>query len=200
MFTDHVTNSYFPLTPGTARVYEGTRDGKPLRQEMTITKETKVIMGVRCVVVRDIVSGALDERTTDWYAQDSAGNVWYFGEDTKEYTNGSVSSTAGTWEAGVNGALPGIVMHASPVPGGFYRQEFRPGVAEDIAKVVRTDAKVTVPAGSCTNAVITEDRDLLASDKLEHKTYGRGAGVVELTGVVNGHHEVQRLASVLTSK
>src|SRR5207342_2710858 len=130
-FTDKITNQYFPLTPGTVMVYEGTRDGVPLRIELTVTNDTKVIMGVKCIVVRDIVTGALEERTSDWYAQDAAGNVWYFGEDTKEYKNGVVTSTAGSWEAGVNGALPGIIMWANPVPGKPYRQEYRPGQAED---------------------------------------------------------------------
>jgi hypothetical protein len=116
-FTDKITNKYFPLVPGTVMVYEGKRDGEPLRIELTVTNETKDIFGVRTIVVRDIVSGALDERTSDWYAQDTAGNVWYFGEDTKEYTNGVVSSTAGTWEAGVDGALPGVIMQADPVQG-----------------------------------------------------------------------------------
>jgi hypothetical protein len=199
-FSARVTNPYFKLTPGTTLIYEGTRDGAPIRAEMTVTKETKVIMGVRCVVVRDIVSGALDERTADWYAQDDKGNVWYFGEDTKEYTNGKVSSTAGTWEAGVDGALPGIVMQASPTPGAPYRQEYRPAVAEDVAKVLRIHDIVNVGAGNFSNVVVTEDTDLLDSTKLEHKFYGAGAGMIKIEGSVNGHHEVMTLKSILTAK
>jgi len=104
-FTDKITNNYFPLVPGTVMVYEGKRDGVPLRIELTVTNETKDIFGVKTIVVRDVVTGALEERTSDWYAQDAAGNVWYFGEDTKEYTNGVVSSTAGSC-VNLSGASP----------------------------------------------------------------------------------------------
>ena len=129
-FADKVTNPHFPLKPGTAFIYAGKRDGAPRRMEVTVTNETKVIMGVRCIVVRDVVttSTELVEKTTDWYAQDAEGNVWYFGEDTAEYKHGKVTSTAGTWTAGVDGALPGIIMKASPKVGDGYRQEYRPGV------------------------------------------------------------------------
>ena len=147
-FSDKITNKYFPLVPGTVMVYEGKRDGVPLRIELTVTNETKDIFGVRTIVVRDIVTGALEERTSDWYAQDAAGNVWYFGEDTKEFTNGVVSSTAGSWEAGVDGALPGIIMQARPVQGEAYRQEYRPTVAEDVALIKRTRRLGRGPGGS----------------------------------------------------
>jgi hypothetical protein len=199
-FTDKITNPYFPLTPGTVMVYEGTRDGVPLRIELTVTHDTKVILGVKCLVIRDIVSGALDERTSDWYAQDAAGNVWYFGEDTKEYTNGVVSSTAGSWEAGVDGALPGIIMQASPVKGDAYRQEYRPTVAEDVAMIKQLNAKAQVPAGKYTNVLVTNDRDLLDLNKDEDKYFAPGVGLVKLTGLVNGHLEKVWLTSILTAK
>jgi hypothetical protein len=198
-FTDKITNQYFPLTPGTVMVYEGTRDGVPLRIELTVTNDTKVIMGVKCIVVRDIVTGALEERTSDWYAQDAAGNVWYFGEDTKEYTNGVVSSTAGSWEAGVDGALPGIIMQANPMQGDAYRQEYRPTVAEDVAMVKQLNASAHVPAGNYSNVLVTNDRDLLDLNKDEDKYYAPGVGVVKLTGLVNGHREEVWLTSILTA-
>jgi hypothetical protein len=199
-FTDQITNPYFPLTPGTVMVYEGTRDGVPLRIELTVTNDTKVIMGVKCVVVRDIVTGALEERTSDWYAQDASGNVWYFGEDTKEYTNGVVSSTAGSWEAGVDGALPGIIMQANPVQGDAYRQEYRPTVAEDVAMVKQLNARAQVPAGNYTNVLVTNDRDLLDLNKDEDKYFAPGVGMVKLTGLVNGHREEVWLTSILTAQ
>src|SRR5690349_5168096 len=88
-FSDKITNPYFPLQPGTTLIYEGKRDDSPRRDEVTITKETRIIMGVRCVVVRDISTSNTEllEKTSDWYAQDPEGNVWYFGEDTAEYKN-----------------------------------------------------------------------------------------------------------------
>jgi hypothetical protein len=199
-FTDKITNKYFPLVPGTVMVYEGKRDGVPLRIELTVTNETKDIFGVRTIVVRDIVSGALDERTSDWYAQDTAGNVWYFGEDTKEYTNGVVSSTAGTWEAGVDGALPGVIMQAEPVQGQAYRQEYRPTVAEDVAMIKRVGASAEVPAGKYSDVLVTNDRDLLDLNKDEDKYFAPGIGLVKLGGLVNGHREDVWLVSILAPK
>jgi len=199
-FTDKIANRYFPLVPGNVMVYEGTRDGVPLRIELTVTNETKVIMGVRTMVVRDIVTGALDERTSDWYAQDTAGNVWYFGEDTKEYKNGVVSSTAGSWEAGVDGALPGIIMQAGPTQGYAYRQEYRPTAAEDVAVIKQLGASAEVPAGSYADVLVTNDRDLLDLNKDEDKYFANGVGLVKLGGFVNGHREDVRLVSILAPK
>ena len=111
----------------------------PTRNEMVVTNDTKVILGVTTIVVHDSVyeQGVLTEDTLDWYAQDEDGNVWYFGEDTKELDeNGNVISTEGSWEAGVNGAKPGIVMEAKPRKGDRYQQEFATGVAEDMAQVI----------------------------------------------------------------
>jgi hypothetical protein len=201
-FTSNVTNPYFPLIPGTTYVFDGTRDGSPRRAEVTVTHETKTIMGVKCIVVRDVVTAnnQLVEKTVDWYAQDKDGNVWYFGEDTAEYENGAVTSTAGTWLAGVDGALPGIVMEAKPAIGDAYRQEYRPGEAEDYAKVEQLDGAITVPAGSYSNVIVTEDTDLLDTSKLEHKSYAPGVGFVGTEGMVNGHHEVVSLTSILTAQ
>ena len=199
-FSDQITNPYFPLKPGTTFIYDGMRDNVPRRTEMTVTSETKVIMGVKCIVVRDVLTSnsALVEKTVDWYAQDVDGNVWYFGEDTAEYSNGGVTSTAGTWLAGVDGALPGIVMEARPKVGDAYRQEYRPGVAEDFAKVQKLDGTISVAAGSYDRVVVTEDTDLLDTSKLEHKSYAPGVGFVGTEGMVNGHHEVSSLTTILT--
>ena len=198
-FSANITNPLFPLTPGTTYIYEGTRDGTPRHTEMVVTKETKTILGVTCVVVRDVLTShnTLVEKTTDWYAQDKDGNVWYFGEDTAEYENGAVTSTAGTWMAGVDGALPGIVMKAAPAVDDAYRQEYRPGVAEDFAKIMQTDASHKVPAGSYSKVVVTWDTDLLDATKQEQKFYAAGAGYLGSVGVVNGHREEIVLTSIL---
>ena len=156
--------------------------------------------GGRTSVVRDIVTGALEERTSDWYAQDASGNVWYFGEDTKEYTNGVVSSTAGSWEAGVDGALPGIIMQANPVQGDAYRQEYRPTVAEDVALIKQVGASAEVPAGRYSDVLVTNDRDLLDLNKDEDKYFAPGVGLVKLGGLVNGHREDVWLVSILAPK
>jgi hypothetical protein len=146
-FVAVVDNPYMPLTPGTTFVYEGNTEKGNEHNEVYVSSETKVIMGVTCVVVKDtvLVDGVLEEKTLDWYAQDKQGNVWYFGEASSEYQNGAVVSTKGSWEAGVDGAQPGIVMEAHPAGGDFYRQEFLLGDAEDLAEVVGLTESVTVP-------------------------------------------------------
>lgn len=192
-FTDRVTNRYFPLTPGTTYVYEGTKDGAPQRNEVTVTHDTKTILGVSCVVVHDVVmeEGNLVEDTFDWYAQDSDGNVWYFGEDSKEYENGKVTSTEGSWEAGVDGAQPGIVMEASPKVGDTYRQEYYAGQAEDMAKVLNVNESKTVSAGSYQEVVVTEDFTPLEPDTLEHKYFAPGVGFVAGSMVKGGSEETE---------
>ena len=192
-FTDQITNPYFPLTPGTTYVYEGTADGVAEHNEVTVTSDTKTILGVRCVVVHDVVTqdGEVVEDTFDWYAQDSAGNVWYFGEDTKEYENGAVVSTAGSWEAGVGGAQPGIVMKAAPDVGDTYRQEYYAGEAEDMAKVLSVSESKTVTNGSYEDVVLTEDFTPLDPDVVEHKYYAPDVGFISSTIVQGGSEETQ---------
>jgi hypothetical protein len=152
-------------------------------------------MGVNCVVVQDVVTaaGSLHEKTTDWYAQDASGNVWYFGEDTAEYENGVVINTKGTWEAGVDGAKPGIVMKAVPVVGDFFRQEYRPGIALDIAQILATDATTSVPAGTYDKLVVTLDKNPLDPSKIEHKFFAEGIGFVRAELQGGGHLEITGL-------
>jgi hypothetical protein len=190
-FTDRITNRYFSVIPGTVHQYVGKRDGVPTAHTFTVTRQTRTVMGVRCVVVKDVVTqnGSLVEKTTDWYAQDKAGNVWYFGEDTAEYQNGVVTSTAGTWEAGVDKAQPGIVMPAHPKVGVTYRQEYRPGVALDMATILSLRATVTVPAGTFRNVIVTFDKNPLDPSKKERKWYAPGGGFVKAILHGGGHVE-----------
>src|SRR5437762_8857407 len=150
-FSTTIDNPFFPLVPNTTYVYVGTTEGSAARDEFAVTRRTKVILGVACREVRDrgYVDGVLAEDTRDWFAQDTDGNVWYFGEDTKELdANGNVISTEGSCQAGVNGAQPGIVMEADPHVGDTYQQEFSVGVAEDMATVVALNKTVNDPFGS----------------------------------------------------
>ena len=192
-FSDQVTNPYFPLTPGTTYVYEGTADGTPQHNEVVVTRDTKTILGVTCVVVHDTVSedGSVVEDTFDWYAQDSEGNVWYFGEDSKEYENGKVTSTKGSWEAGVDGAQPGIVMEAFPRVGDTYRQEYYQGEAEDMAEILRINESATVAAGSYQDVVVTKDFSPLEPDIVENKYFAPGVGFVKASIVQGGSEEIQ---------
>jgi hypothetical protein len=198
-FVKEIDNPYFPLEPGTTWVYEGETPEGTERVEDTVLRETKRVMGVECVVLRDRVwlNGELIEDTVDWHAQDKEGNVWYFGEYTKEYENGKVVSTEGSFEAGEEGALPGIIMPADPKVGDSYRQEYYRGEAEDMAKVISlngtglTDA-VSTPYGSFNEDVlVTKDWNPLEPDILEHKYYAPGVGLIGETKVTGPAEKIE---------
>jgi hypothetical protein len=175
-----VDNPFFPLRPGMRWDYRAATPDGVETTVVTVTTKTRTIMGIECVEVRDTVklNGGLKEDTLDWYAQDRAGAVWYFGEDTKEYDQGKVSSTEGSWIAGEHGALPGIVMPARPQIGDRYRQEFYRGHAEDQAEVISRSERARVPAGSYDGVLVTKETTPLEPAVLEHKYYARGIGMV----------------------
>jgi hypothetical protein len=199
-FVTGVDNPYFPLEPGTTFVFTGTSDGEREVVTVRVTDRTKVIQGVTCVVVRDTVrtGGEVTEDTFDWYAQDVDGNVWYMGEDTKEYDHGEVVSTEGSWEGGVHGALPGVIMPADPTVGLAYTQEHYAGQAEDKGKIVALGQHVSVPYGSFDDVLVTEDWTPLEQNVLERKSYAPGIGVV-FEELVKGGQEVLRLVEVRTA-
>lgn len=178
-FQTTVDNPYFPLLAGTVNTFVEKDGAKTAQNTVEVTSDTKMIAGVRCVVVHDTVKqgDALLEDTYDWYAQAKDGTVWYFGEDTTEFKPGGGASKAGSWEAGVDGAQPGIVMPAHPVPGQPYRQEYLAGKAEDMGQVVAVGAATTVPAGTYTDVVKTKEWSMLESGT-ESKWYARGVGFV----------------------
>ena len=185
---------YWPMAAGSRWVYRET-DGEGTEQqvEVTVTADTKEILGIPATVVHDVVSedGQLVEDTLDWYAQDASGNLWYLGEDTKEYENGEVVSTEGSWEAGVDGAQAGIILPADPQAGMAYRQEYYAGQAEDAAEVVAVDGHVEVPFGTFDDVLETRDFTPLDPDVEEHKFYARGVGPVEVRQTSGGSsHEV----------
>jgi len=193
-FVDKVDNQYFPLTPGTTFIYEGeTEDGETVRIEDYVTHETKQILGVTCVVVRnrEMENGDLVEETFDWYAQDKDGNVWYFGEDAKEYEDGVVVSTKGSWEAGVDGATPGIIIGANPQVGDFYRQEYYKGEAEDMAEVLSLTESASVTYGSFDNCLMTREWTLLEPGVVEHDYYAPDVGLVLEVEVEDGKERVE---------
>ena len=204
--TPLVNNQYFPLVPGTTFYYTNTiTEGTTITTQdiqVAVTSDTKIILGVTCVVVHDVVTegATLIEDTYDWYAQDKDGNVWYFGEDTITYEAGSPPSTEGSWEAGVNGAKPGIVMWADPqahinVP---YRQECLSEVAEDKAEVLSVTASATVPYNSgttFTNCVQTKDYSDIEPEVVENKYFAPGIGQV-LTVTVQGGNEREELVAI----
>jgi hypothetical protein len=176
-----------------------TRSCRSERIEMEVLAETRVVMGVECVVVRDTASagGEVIEDTWDWYAQDEDGNVWYLGEDTAEYEGGEVVSTEGSWEGGVDGARPGIIMPAEPAVGDVYRQEFYPCEAEDMGEIVGLDESVTVPAGTFDGCLQTRDYTPLDPDVSEHKYSCPGAWTVLETDAETGERLVELVELVV---
>jgi hypothetical protein len=192
-FAEVIDNPYLPLTVGSRWVYEGESDGEIERVEVVVTDQTRVVMGVKTVVVRDTVSvdGEVIEDTFDWFAQDIEGNVWYFGEDVSDYENGVLVSRAGSWEAGVDGALPGIVMPADPVVGAAYRQEFLAGEAEDMARVEAVGGSATVPFGTFDDVITTHDWTPLEPDVVEEKRYAAGVGNISSDKIEGGAGGVQ---------
>ena len=192
-FTHVVNHPYFPLVPGTVATFIEKEGSESRENVVTVTHDTKTIMGVKCVVVHDTVSigGVVKEDTMDWYAQDKEGAVWYFGEDTKEFKKGGKVNTGGSWEAGINGQ-PGIIMPAHPKPGVPYRQEYSPGNAEDMGQVVAIDETTTVPHGTFKHCVKTKDWSMLESGH-EHKWYAKGVGCVRAE---SSNGEVSTLISV----
>lgn len=188
-FVSRIDNRYLPLIPGATYIYEGKEDGDVQRTVVTVTSQTRTILGVDAVVVRDTVSnadGELIEDTFDWFAQDNRGNVWYLGEDSKDYENGQVVSTEGSWEAGIAGATPGIIMKASPGVGDAYRQECAPGIAEDEAAVLSLKAKVKTPLGKFGHALRTRESTPLEPGVAEDKFYAQCLGLVRTVAVQGG--------------
>ena len=199
-FSPDVTNPWFPLRPGRTLVYTGTKDGRRALDLFAPSHRTRVVNGVRTRVVEDrlYLDDVLAERTSDYYAQDRCGNVWYFGEDTAELDrHGKVVSTEGTWHYGVGGAQPGVFMQARPQLGRRFRQEWLEGAAEDVFKVIDRSARVTVPFGSFRHALRTAETNALEPDVLDNKYYVRGVGeVAELA--VKGPREALRLVEIVS--
>jgi hypothetical protein len=198
-FSIRIDNPYWPMRPGSRWVYrESDREGRVQRVVVTVTDRTKRIAnGIEARVIHDVVTqdGEPVEVTDDWYAQDSVGNVWYLGERTAEYENGKVVSRAGSWEAGVDGAQPGIAMPADPQPGLAYRQEYYAGEAEDRAKVLSVDEQAEVPFGHFTDVLMTKDLVPTEPRALEYKLYAPGVGPV-LTLDVSGAFGREELVSL----
>ncbi len=179
-FVAEIDNPYLPLRPGNRWVYE-SQDGDAETITVTVTDETRVVAGVTTTVVSDVVTeadGTVVEETFDWFAQDRDGNVWYFGEATTEYDDRGRPDTAGSWEAGVDGAQAGLVMPATPRVGDGFRQEYAEGVAEDQAIVLEVDGERTIGLGTYSDVVVTEDTTPLEPDLVEQKYYAPGVGLI----------------------
>jgi hypothetical protein len=180
-FVRTIDNPWFPLKTGMKWISKGIKDGKPTVDHYVVTGQTKTILGVKAQVIRDRLTqnGRLVEGTWDWYAQYKQGNVWYLGENTKDFNAaGQVISTAGTWQAGVKGARPGIFMPARPKIGAGGYQEYWPGQALDHYRITSLSTSVKVPYGSFTGALATSETTALEPGVLDHKFYVTGVGQV----------------------
>jgi hypothetical protein len=197
-FVRTIDNRYLPYAPGMRIRFKGVRGTTPQVDQEVVLHRTVTILGVTCRVVRDTVSerSRAVERTDDFYAQDRQGNVWYMGEDSFERNKaGHFVKASDSWRGGVNGGNPGIIMPADPKPGDAYRQEYYPpGQALDEARVLRLDAKRTVPFGSFRHVLVTSEFSP-AEPQTERKYYARGVGEIA-EHVVKGHHEAFRLVSL----
>ena len=189
-FTTKIDNPYFPLEPGTRWTYlETDEKGEELKVVVVVTRETrKMANGITVRVVRDTVTqnGKVVEDTNDWYAQDAEDNVWYMGEDTAEFENGKISSRHGSFEAGVDGALPGIIMPADPESGISYRQEYYKDQAEDNGEILSTNEMADVPFGHFEDMLLEKNTITIEPDVLEYKLYAKGVGMVLALGISGG--------------
>jgi hypothetical protein len=196
-----ITNSWFPLARGSVYVYDGQKDGKQARDVMTVTRKVKTITGIRAAVVADrlFLNGQLAERTTDWYAQDKHGTVWYLGEKTAEINGrGKVTSTEGSFLNGRDGANGGIFMPANPHVGQSFQQESLKGEAEDRFRILDLATAITTPAVSSQSAMLTEETTPLEPKVVDHKYYVRGIGTVkeqQVAGAAAGQAEETQLIS-----
>jgi len=196
-FVKTVNNPYYPLKSGRTFTYTGKKEKLSLRKEVVVSKKTRVVMGVTCTQVADSVwvSGKLAQKTLEWYAQDKEGNVWYFGADAKQYTSGKITGSAGSWQAGVNGAMPGIIMLANPTRGDTYRQSYLKGTIEDMGYVVSLDGALKVPYHAYKDLLITLQWSNLTPDIIENRYYAKEVGFIYSELVQGGTGEL-KLAKV----
>jgi hypothetical protein len=200
-FAPRVDNPLWPMSPGTRWVYRETNDeGDVMRNVVAVKQRTKTILGIEATVVRDDVfeGRELVEHTFDWYAQDACANVWYVGENTAELRHGHVTSTEGSWEAGIDGAEPGVIVPGDPQVGQEYRQEYLAGEAEDNARTLSIDEQVEVPFGHFRHVMLVRESTPLEPRLLEYKLYAPGVGPAMAVSV-SGETDREVLVSMTSS-
>jgi len=197
-FVTKIDNPYYPLTPGTTHIFRAETPDGVVIQTVAVTHNTVVIQGVTCLEVHDTVTlnDVVEEDTLDWFAQDKDGNVWYFGENTRQISGGLTTSVEGTFKAGLNGDKAGIIMKAHPAVGDFFRQEFVLGMGEDAEEVVGVNESVTVAYGSFTGCVKVQETTALEPEEIVHDFYAVGVGpVLSLTMPTNERLELVQITT-----
>jgi hypothetical protein len=185
-FAKAIDNPYFPLPAGRTFIYRGIENGKKELDRMHVTSRTKDIEGIRATIVSDNVyepPPKLLEKTSDYYAQDDRGNVWYLGEDTKELLAGGKVDRSGSWLTGKNGAKPGLIMESDPRVPDSYRQECLSGEAEDLAWVVGR--------GGSKHLLRTLEFSPLEPSIVERKVYRPRVGVISEQQLSGGHETLE---------
>lgn len=174
-----IDNPYFPLTVGMELVLEGEEDGETIKLVITVPGDTKTVAGVETLVMveTEYEDGELIEISKNYMAQTADGTVCYFGEDVDDYEGGVIVSHGGAWLAGVDGALPGIMMPANPQVGDAFYQEYAEGVAEDMGSIVALGETLTVSAGTFDDTVTAEDCNPLEDAETDEKVYASGIGI-----------------------
>jgi hypothetical protein len=185
-FSKTIDNPYFPLPAGRTFVYRGVENGTKELDRMHVTRRTKIIAGITATVVSEDdyePPSKLLEKTFDYYAQDDHGNVWYLGEDTREFLPGGKVDRSGTWRTGRSGAKPGLIMEAQPRVPDSYRQECRSGEAEDLAWVVGR--------GGSRHLLRTLEFSPLEPSIVERKVYRPHVGIVSERQLSGGHETLK---------
>lgn len=179
-FSEQVTAPWLALRPGRVWVYESATALGLERIETTVLAEPRLIGGVPCRATdtQEWLDGELKERAVEWYSQDAQGAVWYLGEITQEFADGLPVAMDGSWRAGVDGAMAGMILPHAPRVGDAYRMEFLLGEAEDVARVVAVEQTVTVPAGTFEHCVAVEEWSPIDLRELVLKYYAPSAGMV----------------------
>lgn len=201
-FVRRVSNRYFRLRPGTTFTYEKRTPAGTERTEIEVTGQNRWVLGVMTTVVRHRgwLNGQLKEDARDWYAQDRRGNVWYFGEEVDNYENGRIKDHAGSWEAGVDGAKPGLVMLSEPMVGLTYRQEYYKGQAEDMGTVIALNRTVRSSNGTFRGCVQTRDWSVIDKTVNEYKYYCPQVGFLTLEEAAPRGGESAELVSISTGR
>jgi hypothetical protein len=194
-----IDNRYWPLIPGSNFVFTSEADDGCEVELFEVTGDTRSDFpapydGIVATEIHDRSwlspecdgTYALIEKTQDWYAQDVAGNIWYFGEATESYDGDECPSDEGSWVAGADGADAGIIMLARPRPGASYRQEFSAGNAEDMGKVLRINASVDGQSGAFSGCLETKEWSPLERGAVEHKFYCPDGGGLVLINELKG--------------
>ena len=196
-FVKVVDNPYFPLPAGRTLIYTGIKDGKTQIDRVHVTARTKKIEGITATTVTDVAThhGKLLEKTTDWYAQDKHGTVWYLGERTAAYLPGGKVDRSGSWQAGVKDAEPGIVMRAHPAVPAAYRQEYMKGNAEDTAWIVVRGGHLRLHGRTFRHILTSLEFTRLEPGVIDEKVYAPGIGIIR-EQAVRGPAEVATLVRV----